>query len=91
MIKEKIANIGRQTLKITLSIASIILLIVFFRWIGFKGLLAFFFGMGLMAYLLLSKNLMLSYIVDYFGAKDHIKEIRKDSSAEQVGGNKNGN
>lgn len=39
-------------------------------------------GMLIMAFLLLSKNLMLLSLVDYFGAKDHLEEISEKEVKE---------
>jgi hypothetical protein len=38
---------------------------MFFRFIGWRGILAFMLGMFIMAYLILSKNAMLNFIVEY--------------------------
>lgn len=67
----------KRILRIVISIASILILIFFFRWVGLKGVLAFFLGMTIMAYLLLSKNLMFMGIIDYFGADKYIDEVKK--------------
>jgi len=57
-----------RILRIIISIASILLLIGFFRWTGLKGLMSFILGLFVMAYLLLSKNAMLMGVVEYFEA-----------------------
>lgn len=77
MIKEKISNILKVTLRIIVMIASVLLIIGFLRWGGIKGILSFMLGMGLMAYLLLSKNMMFQGIIGMFGADEYLNEIGK--------------
>ncbi len=68
-------NTSMQVLRILISIASIVLLFVFFRWVGWKGMLAFFLGMGVMTYLFLSKNMMIKMVVEYFEASTYVDEM----------------
>ncbi len=64
-------------LRIFIIIASILLVIGFLRWAGIKGVLSFMLGMSLMAYLLLSKNIMFQGIIEMFGASEYLSEIGK--------------
>lgn len=77
MIKNKIKNILMTILRIFIIIASILLVIGFLRWAGIKGVLSFMLGMSLMAYLLLSKNIMFQGIIEMFGASEYLSEIGK--------------
>lgn len=64
-------------LRIIIMIASILLIIAFFRWAGLKGMASFILGMSLMGYLLLSKNMMFQGIISMFGADEYLNEISK--------------
>lgn len=77
MIKNKIKNILNTIIRIFIIIASILLVIGFLRWAGIKGVLSFMLGMSLMAYLLLSKNIMFQGIIEMFGASEYLSEIGK--------------
>ena len=74
-IKEKLSNIFKVTLRIIVMIASILLIIAFLRWGGIKGILSFVLGMSLMAYLLLSKNMMFQGIISMFGADEYLNDV----------------
>ena len=87
MIKEKI-NTGKRaqhavssvlkvTLRLVVMIASVLLIIAFLRWAGIKGILSFVLGMSLMAYLLISKNMMFQGIISMFGADEYLNEVAK--------------
>lgn len=76
-IKEVIRNVFKTILRIAFIIASILLILGFFRWAGIKGFIAFLLGMGIMAYLLLSKNMMFQGIIEMFGADEYITDIGK--------------
>ncbi len=52
---------------IFINIASIIALILFFIWVGIKGILSFFIGMLLMAFIIYSKMPFIEGIFDYLG------------------------
>ena len=67
----------KRAISILISIGSVIALLMFFRWATYKGVIAFMLGLFVMAYLLLSKNPALKFIVEYFGAGDSIEEIKK--------------
>lgn len=67
----------RRALSIALSIASVLLLMLFFRYIGVKGALGFFTGLGVMAYLILSKNPMLMGIIRLTSSDEFIEDIKK--------------
>lgn len=63
-------------LKIVISIASIFAFFYFFRWTGWRGFIAFIIGMGIMAYLLLSKNIMLMTIIKMTSSEGFLDDIR---------------
>jgi len=73
-IKQKLINIFRIFIFILTSIG----IIIFFRWIGLKGVLGFSIGMGLMAYVLLSQNQYLKFIIDLTNSKQYLWEIMND-------------
>lgn len=75
--KQSAKGVLQIILRIVIMIASILLILGFFRWAGLKGMLAFMLGMGIMAYLLLSKNMMFMGIIETFGATEYIREMRK--------------
>ncbi len=72
-----VKSIFFTVLRIVIMIASVLLIIGFFRWAGIKGMLSFLLGMGIMAYLLLSKNMMFRGIIETFGATEYISEMGK--------------
>lgn len=72
-IKDKLNKVKN----VVLSIASFFMLLFLLRWSGIKGILSFFTGMALMAYLLLSNNIMVRSLVKIFGSEENIKEIMK--------------
>ncbi len=76
-LKDKAINFFKKALIIIFSIASIISLFIFLRWAGIKGIISLFLGMGIMAYLFMSKNFMLSYIIESTKSEDYIEEIKK--------------
>ncbi len=60
-----------------LLIGSIVLIFFLFRWAGIKGLITFSVGMLIMAYLILSKNAMLMFIIEKTSSDTYIDEIKK--------------
>lgn len=70
-IKETLKKISN----IFLSLLSFFILILLLRWAGIKGIVSFIAGMIMMAYLLLSNNIMMRTLVDMFGAGKNIREI----------------
>lgn len=50
-------------------IGSTIALLMFFRWIGIKGIIGFILGMTIMCYLMMSKNPMLRMVLMMTEAK----------------------
>lgn len=77
-ILSSIKSFFRKFLMLAMSFASIILLFLFLRWAGIKGLASFGLGMGIMAYLMLSKNLMLAYIIDKTKSGEYLHEIKSE-------------
>lgn len=63
--------------RIAVSILSVILLFLGLRWAGIKGFIMLVFGMIIMGYLLLSKNMMLDWFVNFAKAKNYLEEIKK--------------
>lgn len=74
----KTKQIARKIFMIALSVASVVGIFMFFRWVGFKGILSFLIGMSIMAYLLLSKNSMVAMIIKMTESNDHLSEIMKN-------------
>jgi len=75
--KQSAKGVLQIILRIVIMIASILLILGFFRWAGVKGVLAFILGMLIMAYLLLSKNFMFKGIIDMFGATEYLEDMGK--------------
>ena len=67
----------RKYLNIPISIGLIIAIFMFFRWIGYKGMIGFALGMMIMAYLILSKNVMLKWAIDMTRSNEYIEEVKK--------------
>jgi len=64
-------------LKFIIFIATGILIFIFFRFIGLKGLLGFITGMLIMAYALLSKNKYLSWLVKLTDSEEYLWDLMK--------------
>ncbi len=79
MIKDNI----KKVINITISILSIFGLFYLMRWAGLKGILSFLVGMIIMAYLILSNNLIMRSVVTLFGAERSIKEIMDETNEEK--------
>lgn len=75
MIKDLIFAYAKKIFKIICFILSIFLFIWFFRWASWKGMISFVLGMGIMGFLLLSKNPMLRFLISFAQADDYFKEI----------------
>jgi len=75
--KIKIKNVAKPIFRIFTTLISIFLFIWLFRYLGFKGILGLFIGMTIMAYLILSKNMLLLGIVNIFDAGGFVEEINK--------------
>lgn len=56
---------------------------MFFRWVGFKGILSFLIGMGIMAYLLLSKNPMVKMIIKLAESQEHLEELMGNAKTKK--------
>ncbi|GAG27064.1 unnamed protein product [marine sediment metagenome] len=54
----------------------------FFRFIGWRGLLAFVLGMGIMTWLLLSKNQMLLWIIKKTEGEEYIDDMNRKTLRE---------
>lgn len=65
----------KKVLQILFSILTIILLFTFFRWAGIKGLLSFLIGMLIMAFLILSKNPVMTSIIAMTQSEDFIDTV----------------
>ncbi len=74
----KIKIIFKRVISVLLSISTFILLIVLLRWAGFKGILSFIAGLAIMAYLLLSNNIMMRSLITLFGAGKNLKELMNE-------------
>ena len=59
---------------------------MFFRWVGFRGFIAFCAGMFLMAYALLSKNPMLKWIISLTESEEYLWDILKGGKREEKEG-----
>lgn len=77
MTTYKLKEILKKTSNIFLSLLSLLILILLLRWAGIKGILSFIAGMLIMAYLLLSNNIMVRTLVSIFGSEENLKEIMK--------------
>ena len=62
-------------LGIIISIASIIALFAFLRWVGWKGFISMLLGMAIVAWLFLSKNLLVLWVVKKASGEDFIDEM----------------
>ena len=62
-------------LRILIIIGSTILFFMFMRWIGLKGALGLFAGMLAMAYLFLSKNMMVWWLVESFQNEEYMASL----------------
>lgn len=76
-LTEKSKESGMYFVRIAVAIGTFLLLIMMIRWAGIKGVLMLFLGMGIMAYLLLSKNIMLLALIDKLEGNEYIDEIKK--------------
>ena len=72
----ELSNLKRY-LNIPVTIGLLIGFFIFFRWIGWKGMLGMIIGMAIMAYLLLSKNIMLKWAIDMAKGNEYIEEVKK--------------
>ena len=71
----KILDTIKRIILIVTSIGTVIILFMLLRWTGIKGILSFIAGMVIMAYLLLSNNIMTRVLVKMFEAEKGINEI----------------
>ena len=62
---------------ISVALGSTLAIFMFFRWTGYKGLIAFFLGMGIAVYLFMSKNPMVMGLVKMSSSKEYIEELMK--------------
>lgn len=72
-----IKNNLKTVLNIVLSLASILLIFIYFRWVGYKGVISFLLGLIVMAYLLLSNNIIMRSLIKIFEAEQTLKDIMK--------------
>ncbi len=68
-MNEKVKSVLQVTLKITITILSIIFIIVAIRWLQLKGMVGFFSGMGIMSYLFLTENKLFIMFIEMLGGK----------------------
>lgn len=79
-----IKKVSLITLKIVISIATLVLLFLALRWLGFKGVVGFFSGMAIMAYVFMSQNNMMLALINILDkskkkkVEDYVKEIKDD-------------
>lgn len=66
----------KAILKGGLTIAILFGMFMFFRFIGLKGLLGFVCGMSIMAYLILSKNPLLRWVISFATAEYYIDDLK---------------
>ena len=57
---------------------------MFFRFVSWKGIIAFILGMSIMAYLILSDNMLMKFIVDYIEELHRKKALRETKLEERV-------
>lgn len=50
-----------------INILSIVILVFYLRWLGIKGLVGFMTGMAIMAFLMMTKNPMLTFVLSKTG------------------------
>ncbi len=74
--------------KILFSLATIIGFFYLFRWLGLKGFYGFALGLLIMAYMILSKNMIMQGIIDMTSSEDYIDELRGKTN-EQKNNKKN--
>ena len=72
----RILGVSKQFLTIIISIATFIGIIYLLIYVGLKGFISFIAGMMIMAYLILSKNAMMMWFIDFAQAEHYIKEIK---------------
>lgn len=77
-IIDKIKNGLNYVLKIIFSMASFVALTYVLYWGGLKGFTMLLLGMFIMAYLMLSKNIMVQAMISYFEADGFIGEIKDE-------------
>lgn len=77
LIKFFTAILTLKIFKICYSVLTILAFIYFLRWAGYKGVISLLLGMLIMAYLLLSKNIMFMSLVKLLEAEQHIDDIKE--------------
>jgi len=80
--KSKIWNVINPIIRILSTLISIFLFIWLFRYLGFKGFIGLLIGMFIMAFLILSKNMLLLSIVRLFDGDDYLNEINKTKQTD---------
>jgi len=74
-LSQRLKNKLNFLLGLFIKIVSIILIILFIRWAGIKGIIALIMGMAIMAYLILSGNQIMLFFIKIFGNKEYLEEI----------------
>lgn len=68
LLKGSLSKFKRMTLSVLkrlIMITTTILLLILIRYAGWKGVMCFVLGMIMMAYLILSENMMLKGVIQY--------------------------
>jgi len=72
-----------KIIQITIFIGVAILIIFYFRWVGFRGFTAFVAGLFLMGTLLLSKNSYLKFVIDLTNSDQYLWEIMNGDKKDE--------
>lgn len=72
-MKNSVLNFVQTYGKYVFSICLLVLFVFFVRWIGYKGLLGLFLGMVVMAWIFLSKNVLVRWIVSKMRAEEYVE------------------
>jgi len=75
--RDKILSVMFTIVRIGVMISSVIAVFWFFRWVGWKGFISFVAGMSLMAYVILSKNPLIKWVIDATQSDEYIWELMK--------------
>ena len=70
-------------IRAVISIGILFIVFFFFRYIGFKGLLGFVIGMGLMSFMFLSKNPILRWAIAFASAEAYVDDIAGNKDDEK--------
>ncbi len=76
-------ELSLKILKIIIFILSTLAFIFVMRAAGWKGIVGFLLGMLIMAYLILSKNAMMSGIIELTKSKDYVDMINEEETEKE--------